>query len=95
MLTEAKEMATALKDVSKSCPTGSSVCKNTLVKNIRRLQNAHEKINSTEKALTDSRLEIIDIRKNMQAVLAILKEKVRELEERIEFVGRIIAKNNR
>ena len=45
MLTEAKEMATALKDVPKSCLTGSSVCENTLVKKIRRLQNAREKIN--------------------------------------------------
>ena len=33
-----------------------------------------------EKALTDSRLEIIDIRKNMQAVPVELEERVRELE---------------
>ena len=83
MLTEAKEMATALKDVPKSCLTGSSVCENTLVKNIRRLQNAREKINSTENALTDSRLEIIEIRKNMQSVPVVLKEKVRELEGKV------------
>ena len=83
MLSEAKDMATTLKNVPTLWLSGSAGCESTLCKNIQRLEKAREDIKVAERSLTKTRLEIIDIRKRMQAVPADVKEKINELEGKI------------